>query len=359
MTADTTGGVWRYAIDLSTELIARGGRVTLAVMGPPPSAGQQAEARTAGVQLESAPFRLEWMDAPWTDVDAAGEWLLALERETEPDVVHLNGFAHGALPWRVPAIVVAHSCVCSWWRAVHGEAAPVGWEQYRVRVKRGLCAATAVIAPTAAMRRALHAEYGLRAAVRVVANGRSCVSGHSNVRRTRSEYVLAAGRLWDPAKNIQSLCTAARLVEWPVFVAGDARGPDDRRVALTGVRWLGELEPGVLQAWMNDAGIYAHPARYEPFGLSVLEAAAAGCALVLGDIDSLRETWDGAAMFVAPDDSVALASAIRTLIAEPEQRSRLAIRAAARASAFTIERMADAYLDAYGDAMNRQRRQAS
>ncbi len=32
------------------------------------------------------------------------------------------------------------------------------------------------------------------------------------------------------------------------------------------------------------------PARYEPFGLSVLEAALSGCALVLGDIPSLRES---------------------------------------------------------------------
>ena len=54
------------------------------------------------------------------------------------------------------------------------------------------------------------------------------------------------------------------------------------------------------------AAIYALPARYEPFRLEVLEAAAPGCALVLGDIASLRELWDGAALFVAPDDDRAL-----------------------------------------------------
>jgi glycogen(starch) synthase len=45
------------------------------------------------------------------------------------------------------------------------------------------------------------------------------------------------------------------------------------------------------------------PARYEPFGLSVLEAALSGCALVLGDIASLREVWGGAACYVRPGDS--------------------------------------------------------
>jgi glycosyltransferase involved in cell wall biosynthesis len=110
---------------------------------------------------------------------------------------------------------------------------------------------------------------------------------------------------------------------------------------------------------MTGAHIYAHPARYEPFGLSVLEAAAAGCALVLGDIDSLRENWDGAALFVAPDDSGALGAAIQKLIAAPQERSRLAMRARARAAGFTIERMADAYLEAYRDALNARRKRAS
>jgi hypothetical protein len=45
------------------------------------------------------------------------------------------------------------------------------------------------------------------------------------------------------------------------------------------------------------------PARYEPFGLSVLEAALSGCALVPGDIASLRGNWDGVAEFVCPDDA--------------------------------------------------------
>jgi hypothetical protein len=57
------------------------------------------------------------------------------------------------------------------------------------------------------------------------------------------------------------------------------------------VRCLGPLEASELAGWMHRAAIYALPARYEPFGLSALEAAQAGCALVLGDLSSLREVW--------------------------------------------------------------------
>jgi glycosyltransferase involved in cell wall biosynthesis len=95
------------------------------------------------------------------------------------------------------------------------------------------------------------------------------------------------------------------------------------------------------------AAIYALPARYEPFGLSVLEAALSGCALVLGDIPSLRETWQDAALFVAPDDHAALHEALVSLMHNPSERSRLAQAAFVRAHAFGPDRQGDAYLQAY------------
>jgi glycosyltransferase involved in cell wall biosynthesis len=89
------------------------------------------------------------------------------------------------------------------------------------------------------------------------------------------------------------------------------------------------------------------PARYEPFGLSILEAARAGCALVLGDIASLREFWDGAALLVAPDDGDALRDALLRLIDDDTLRARFGARARRRAMFMTASRMADAYLAAY------------
>ena len=60
--------------------------------------------------------------------------------------------------------------------------------------------------------------------------------------------------------------------------------------------------------WLRRATIFALPARYEPFGLSALEAGLAGCALVLGDIP-MREVWHDAAMFVPPEQPAALENA--------------------------------------------------
>jgi glycosyltransferase involved in cell wall biosynthesis len=98
---------------------------------------------------------------------------------------------------------------------------------------------------------------------------------------------------------------------------------------------------------MAHAAIYAFPALYEPFGLSVLEAALCGCALVLGDVPSLRELWTGMAVFVDPRDPSAVTAAIRRLASDDAARERLAELARARALQMDPDVMAAQYLSAY------------
>jgi glycosyltransferase involved in cell wall biosynthesis len=117
-------------------------------------------------------------------------------------------------------------------------------------------------------------------------------------------------------------------------------------------RALGSLAPDVLAQWMGRASIYALPARYEPFGLSALEAALAGCALVLGNIPSLRELWRDTALFVDPDDHDHLARTLKRLIEDSELRCTIAQRCRARARAFDAQTMAAGYLRAYESALS-------
>jgi glycogen synthase len=347
MTTDAVGGVWRYSLDLGGTLRARGFATTLAVMGPSPSAMQRMEAADSGLELVDRPYRLEWMDDPWSDVERAGAWLMNLADQLQPFAVHLNGYAHAALPWRVPTMVVAHSCVRSWWRAVRREPAPDRLARYRDAVRSGLSAASLVVAPTAAMATAVRAEYDVAAPIRVVPNGCAPRDGRGCPWPDKQRIVLAAGRTWDEAKNITALSDAAADLEWPIYVAGESHSPAGATTACPHVRLLGALPAAEMAWWYDQAAIYAHPARYEPFGLSVLEAAAAGCALVLGNISSLRENWSGAAIFVDPDDRDALRSALTELIARPAARRRLGERAQARASRFTIDRTAAEYARLY------------
>jgi glycosyltransferase involved in cell wall biosynthesis len=79
----------------------------------------------------------------------------------------------------------------------------------------------------------------------------------------------------------------------------------------------------------------------------VLEAALSGCALVLGDIPSLRELWDGAATFVEPDDAAELGRELTRLIEDDTRRKLTALLAMDRARRYDVEVMTNAYCGVY------------
>jgi glycogen(starch) synthase len=352
MTADTVGGVWTYALDLIRALESHAVQVTLATMGSALSPDQRQEVNRIGnLDLVESRYRLPWMEDPWNDVEAAGYWLLQLASRVAPDVVHLNEPVFGALRWPAPTVVVGHSCVLSWWQAVWNAAAPEEWDRYRREMTNGLKAADEVVAPSPWMLEELRRHYGISQG-RVIQNGRDPSSFSPG---TKGPFVFAAGRLWDSAKNLPILESAAAGLHWPVYVAGDTEPPlGQGSVTAEHLHLLGRLSSGALASWLRHAAIYAHPARYEPFGLAVLEAALAGCALVLSDVPTLRKLWDGAAIFVPPDEPSLLRLAIETLADEPGLRGTLAMRARRRALNLTPQRMASGYLAVYSDLFSRR-----
>lgn len=341
MSADTVGGVWTYALELAAALIRRGDQVLIAAMGGRLSAAQQAQVEAVpGLMVRDSDHRLEWMDEPWSDLERAGRWLQALAADFRPDIVHLNHYAHGELDWPAPVLRVTHSCVYSWYHAVHARLPEARWQRYRQLVRQGLQAADMVVAPTLAMLAEAERFYGPFRRARVIHNGRDPKAFAPG---RKQPLILSAGRLWDEAKNVNALVRVAPELSWQVAVAGEAAHPDGGSARFDGVETLGRLSAQEMRAAFAGAGIYCLPARYEPFGLSVLEAALSGCALVLGEIPSLQELWDGAALFVPPDDTTALTEALNRLAEDGELRQAYAQRAQDRARQYTAERMVEAY----------------
>lgn len=354
MTADAVGGVWTYAVTLGGELARRGHRVRLVTMGPPPR-----EDQLSGVPLATnckvlvTDLALEWMDPEGRDAEQAVRTLQRIERHVEPDIVHLNGYREARAEWRAPVVVVAHSCVRSWWHACRGEEpADPQWACYAAGVRDGLNAAESWLAPTAALRDTLVKLYAPVRKGRVIWNGIDTQA--SPVPGRKEPFILAAGRLWDEAKNVATLARAAPGVAWPIRIAG----PLSRGTTWPG-SWpqnlvaLGGLPRERLHEVMSRASIFAAPAVYEPFGLAALEAAARGCALVLSDIPSFRELWDGAALFVAPRDTAAWRSMLVRLSQDEGLRRTMQVRARERAARYDLGRMVDAYESLYADLVGR------
>jgi glycogen(starch) synthase len=357
MTADTVGGVWTYALELVKSLQPYSIQVHLATMGSLPTAGQQKEAaRIKNLQLHTGSFQLEWMENPWQEVDAAGDWLLELERQLQPDLVHLNNYCHGQLPWQAPVLMVGHSCVRSWWKAVKGAEAPSNYTTYTSRVKEGLQAANLVVAPTKAYLEALQHYYGPFTREAVIANSRSRELFKPAIKEA---FILSAGRLWDDAKNLSACEPAAAALAWPIEIAGEHQHPNNGSAKdYSHLKFLGRLNPEALAAKMAAAAIYVMPAKYEPFGLSILEAALSGCALVLGDIPSLRENWQGVAQFVDPHNPEDICNKLDFLIRHPEIRERMGNLAIERAADFSPSSQAAAYVHYYRTLLEAHKQEA-
>ncbi|HEY6659619.1 MAG TPA: glycosyltransferase family 4 protein, partial [Pyrinomonadaceae bacterium] len=248
-----------------------------------------------------------------------------------------------------PTLVVGHSCVFSWWQAVRDDTPPPEWQRYKDEVTDGLLAADLVVTPSAAMLHALNTHYGSIENARVISNGRNPEDFKPGAKR---KFVLSAGRLWDQAKNIDRVAEIAPELPWPVFVAGDCQHPQQLGQSdsfAKRCKWLGSLPESELRSWFAAAPVYALPALYEPFGYTPLEAALSGCALVLGDIDSLREIWRDAAVLVDPNDSQELKAALLQLIKDEQHRRDMAQRARERALEFTSARMAQNYFAVYSE----------
>jgi glycogen synthase len=337
MTADAVGGVWTYALDLARALAVREVQVTLATMGPRPTPEQLAETQAIpGLRVEIGDFALEWqLDGarpPWDDLYAAGVWLLRLESEVAPDVVHLNGYTHGALPFTAPKVLVGHSCLMSWREATGGAIPPLHLASYSRVVRAGLCAADCIVAPTRAMLAALEKHYGSLPHAAVIANG---CDAAAFPHPAKQPIVATGGRIWDLAKNVAAVRAIAPALPWPLEVAGAA----ERTAAPT--------PHTEILALLSRASIFALPARYEPFGLLPLEAAWSECALVLGDIASLREVWADAAVYVDPGDPAALRAALESLIDDPARLCACARAARRRAELYTAAAMAQRYSALY------------
>ncbi|MGB8004892.1 MAG: glycosyltransferase family 4 protein, partial [Gaiellaceae bacterium] len=172
-----------------------------------------------------------------------------------------------------------------------------------------------------------------------------------------SRVLLAVSRL-EPQKGIDVAIRALpeirrRHPEAVLVVLGE--GPQRAELeALAHELDVPVLLPGRVPdvtAWLGRADLLVHPARWEGFGLALLEAMLASLPVVATNVSSIPEiVADGeTGLLVAPDDAPALAAAVsRVLDDSGDYGTRGRSRALAR---FSVERMVDRTLAVYHDAL--------
>jgi glycosyltransferase involved in cell wall biosynthesis len=348
MTLDAVGGVWRYAMDLAAGLRRQGMEIVFAGLGPAPSVTQTAEAKALG-QLVWLDAPLDWMASSRAEISAAPTEISRIARDYHVDLLHLNLPSQAArIDTPLPVVVVSHSCVVTWFAAVRRTPVPPDWGWQRDANKEGFERADAVLVPSMSHADALQAAYGPLPRLRVVHNASRVGSDP----RPKKIFVFAAGRWWDEGKNGAVLDRAAAVMPLPVVMAGSCSGPNGQRLHLNDADDRGPLTYPKTIALMQRAQIVVSPSVYEPFGLTALEAARCGAALVLSDTPTYRELWDDCALFFDPHEPQSLASACMRLSEDEQLRGELVVRSLERSRRFSLERQAASMLETYAQLMN-------
>ena len=196
------------------------------------------------------------------------------------------------------------------------------------------------------------------ARVRVVHHG---ARGLAFPNIAREPMILHVGAL-QARKNIARLVEAFETLDgnWRLVLAGAvgfgaagileriARSPARARIEMPGYVTSAELA-----SWYARATVFAFPSLDEGFGMPLLEAMAAGTPVVTSNRSALPEVAGDAALLVDPEDTAALAAALRQLTGDRELRAELARRGRARVQTFTWDKAVRETWDVYRDLLGR------
>jgi glycogen synthase len=290
--------------------------------------------RSSGVEL----FRV-------TESQATGD-ISRFVRAWKPSLQHLHvpwlwPIARAARPAAgLPMVYTAHSVARAEFE-LGGDLAE--WLANGIEQQAAVAAAARIVAVSrtdADMLAAFHPDAARR--IRVVKHGAPRSLGHRPHRdRPTSDppIVLFAGRLIE-RKGVRDLLRALPLIKQRVpdvrlVLAGGEPGRTPAELAQTwmpssngptsAVRFTGWLGRDALGRWYRRATVLAVPSRYEPFGLVVLEAMAAGLPVVAaagGPSEIIDHEQTG--LLVPSRDPETLAAAIIRLVADPDLRAVLA-----------------------------------
>ena len=341
-------GVGRYLGELLKRWASRGDRLRRRFLlyspGPLPLElpGDATEVRIIGARGGA---RGTWWEQTW---------LRRAVRADRPDVFFAPAYT-APLGTNVPLVVTIHdiSFVAhpEWFRA--GEGLRRRW-----LTRRAAAAASLIFTDSHFSRREL--ETHLRAEpsrVHVVAPGLTPrVLGAR--RMDRESLVLFVGSLFNRRRLpdlIEAFAAAtislphSRLVivgadrTWP---RQDLHGEAERYGVLARTRFLSYIPDDELAALYARASVFAFLSEYEGFGLTPLEALAAGVPPVVLDTPVAREVYQDAAVFVKPGDIAGTAEALRVFLTNPSAAAPVLARAPAVLRQYSWEEAADRTLAA-------------
>ena len=341
------GGVQGQVLGLARALreIGVDTRVIGPTDGPPPEPGVISVGPSVRVEANGSV-------APMNVGAVASERTLEALRTFDPDALHLHEpfvpgpTAAALLGSTVPKVGTFHAA---------SEGDHPMYRRFRklaARASRELTIRTAVSVDAKAL-----AEQFMGGTFVVLPNGVD-VTKFSDASPTPSSRpaVIFIGR-HEPRKGLGTLLDAWSEIERDSvrWVVGD--GPQTAELKarnVSNVEWLGRITDEELASRLKGATIFCAPSTgQESFGVVLLEAMAAGTAVVASDISGYRNvaTDRDNALLVPPGDVERLRDAIREILDSETLRAHLVRKGVSRVSEFSLSRLAERFVSVYESAI--------
>jgi phosphatidylinositol alpha-mannosyltransferase len=330
------GGVQGQVLGLAAELRALGHdvRVLAPCDGPPPDRAVMSVGPSVGWESNGS-------IAPIAPDAAAARRTIDALRDVGPDVVHLH---EPVVPGPALALLLGSDVPIV---STHHIAGEVGREWLMPALRPQMQRIVARVAVSESARHTAIDSYG--GEYDVWWNG-------IDVRRARAAapwpatrpVVVFVGR-HEPRKGLRVLIEAWRGIEREAELWVIGAGPETdelRSLGVAGVVWCGRVDDDERDARLRSASVFCAPALGgESFGVVLLEAMAAGAAVVASDIEGYRNvaTPSVDALLVAPGDPIALRAALQQVLDDAALHARLTAAGAARADELSMSRLARRY----------------
>jgi glycosyltransferase involved in cell wall biosynthesis len=276
----------------------------------------------------------------WTFARAVG-------REA-PDVIFAPAYT-APLTGRRPVVLTVHDLSF----VAHPE-----WFSFREGLRRRLLTrlsarrATIVLTVSEFSAREIESAFGITPpTLRVVRSGVRGVAAERGA-HAREPRILFVGSIFN-RRHVPALIHAVARVRRQVpgvrlSIVGENRSwpwqdplADAKAAGVSDAVEVADYVPETRLAELyNSASVFAFVSEYEGFGLTPLEALAAGVPPVVADTPVAREVCGDAALYVPPGDILALADALMTLLLDSAARERLLACAPAVLARYSWDRAA-------------------
>ncbi len=337
------GGVQGQVLGLARSLRSLGHEVRVLgpCDGPPPDAGVTPLGR-------SVPTAANGSVAPLAPDPSAQLRTIRALRDEDFDVVHLHEpIAPGPT---MTALLFASAPLVGTFHAA-GESAAYKYLGWGLRRMAKRLAYRVAVSPDAA---AL-ASASLGGDYELLFNGIEVERfAIGDAQPTDRPTIFFLGR-HEPRKGLDVLLAA--LADLPddlrLWVGGDGPQSEELREQYAQdhrIEWLGRIDDDERARRMRGCTVYCSPSvRGESFGMVLLEAMAAGCALVASDLDGHRNVaTDGVDALLTPvGDSAALAKTLRRVLDDAVLRADLVAGGRKRAEELSMTHLAERYMEIY------------